>query len=92
MKRVLPFFLMALSPEFPAWCHRAMACNLTRDSARPRRSPPNEGQTFVDHLILRSRDDNQDGVVYDKKLGKSTVGDAMTMTEFNPDKIWTAVI
>jgi hypothetical protein len=32
------------------------------------------------------------GVVYEKKLGKSTVEDAKTMTEFNPDKSWTAVM
>ncbi len=34
---------------------------------------------------------NQDGVIYAKNLGKDTANLAKTMTEFNPDKTWTAV-
>jgi hypothetical protein len=34
---------------------------------------------------------NQDGVIYAKNLGKDTATIAKAMTEFNPDKTWTAV-
>jgi Protein of unknown function (DUF2950) len=34
---------------------------------------------------------NQDGVIYAKNLGKDTANLAKAMTEFNPDKSWTAV-
>ena len=34
---------------------------------------------------------NQDGVVYEKNLGKNTADVAKSMTEFNPDKTWTAL-
>ncbi len=34
---------------------------------------------------------NQDGVVFQKDLGKSTEEIASTITEFNPDKSWSAV-
>jgi hypothetical protein len=34
---------------------------------------------------------NQDGVIYAKNLGKDTATVAKAMTEFNPDKTWTAV-
>lgn len=34
---------------------------------------------------------NQDGVVFQKDLGKSTEEIAPTITEFNPDKSWSAV-
>jgi hypothetical protein len=33
---------------------------------------------------------NQDGVVYEKNLGKDTTNAAKLMTEFNPDNTWTA--
>jgi Protein of unknown function (DUF2950) len=34
---------------------------------------------------------NQDRVVYEKNLGKDTADVAKSMTEFNPDKTWTAL-
>jgi hypothetical protein len=34
---------------------------------------------------------NQNGIVYQKDLGKNTTEDAKAATEFNPDKTWTAV-
>jgi Protein of unknown function (DUF2950) len=34
---------------------------------------------------------NQDGVVYEKNLGKDTADLAKSMTEFNPDNTWTAL-
>ncbi len=34
---------------------------------------------------------NQNGVVYEKNLGKDTTDQAKAMTEFNPDKTWTAL-
>ena len=34
---------------------------------------------------------NQDGVVFQKDLGKSTEEIASTITEFNPDKSWSPV-
>jgi len=34
---------------------------------------------------------DQDRVVYQKDLGKDTADQAKAMTEFNPDKSWTAV-
>ena len=34
---------------------------------------------------------NQNGVVYQKDLGKSTGDVASAMTDFNPDKTWKAV-
>ncbi len=49
--------------------------------------PENYGDTGIMSFII-----NQDGVVYEKKLGQSTVEDAKTMTEFNPDKSWTTVM
>jgi Protein of unknown function (DUF2950) len=33
---------------------------------------------------------DQNGIVYEKDLGKSTTETAMAVTEFNPDKTWTA--
>ena len=34
---------------------------------------------------------NQDGVVYEKDLGKQTREDALAMDAFDPDKTWTSV-
>jgi hypothetical protein len=34
---------------------------------------------------------NQDGVVFEKNLGKDTANTAKSMTEFNPDNTWTAL-
>ena len=34
---------------------------------------------------------NHDGVVYQKDLGKTTIENAMAVTEFNPDTTWTVV-
>ena len=34
---------------------------------------------------------SQDGIVYQKDLGKDTATQAPLLTEYNPDKSWTAV-
>jgi hypothetical protein len=34
---------------------------------------------------------DQDGVVYQKDLGKDTATQAPQLTEYNPDESWTAV-
>ena len=49
--------------------------------------PENYGDTGIMSFII-----NQGGVIYEKNLGKSTVEDAKAVTEFNPDKSWTAVM
>jgi len=48
--------------------------------------PANYGETGIKAFII-----NQDGVLYQKDLGKDTVSAAKAMTEFNPDKTWTAL-
>jgi Protein of unknown function (DUF2950) len=48
--------------------------------------PENYGDTGITTFII-----NQNGVVYEKNLGKSTTEDAKAETEFNPDKTWTPV-
>jgi hypothetical protein len=49
--------------------------------------PEKYGDTGIMSFII-----NQDRVVFEKKLGKSTVEGAKAMTEFDPDKSWTAVM
>ena len=34
---------------------------------------------------------NQDGVIYEKNLGKDTANLAKAISEFNPDNTWTAL-
>jgi hypothetical protein len=46
--------------------------------------PAKYGDTGIQTFII-----NQDGVVFEKDLGKDTVDVAKKMTEFNPDKTWT---
>jgi hypothetical protein len=46
--------------------------------------PAKYGDTGIQTFII-----NQDGVVYEKDLGKNTVDVAQKMTGFNPDKTWT---
>ena len=48
--------------------------------------PANYGETGIKTFLI-----NQDGVIYQKDLGKDTVSAAKAMTEFNPDKTWTAL-
>jgi len=48
--------------------------------------PAKYGETGVKSFII-----NQNGVVYEKNLGKDTTDQAKAMTEFNPDKTWTAL-
>jgi hypothetical protein len=48
--------------------------------------PEKYGDTGITTFII-----NQNGIVYEKDLGKSTVEAALESTEFNPDKTWTAV-
>jgi hypothetical protein len=42
------------------------------------------GDTGITTFII-----NQNGVAYEKDLGKNTLAQATTTTEFNPDKTWT---
>jgi Protein of unknown function (DUF2950) len=46
--------------------------------------PVKYGDTVIQTFII-----NQDGVVFEKDLGKDTVDVATKMTGFNPDKTWT---
>ena len=48
--------------------------------------PEKYGDTGVTTFII-----NQNGVVYEKNLGKDTAETAKAMTEFNPDKNWNRV-
>jgi hypothetical protein len=48
--------------------------------------PERYGDTGIMTFII-----NQNGIVYQKDLGKNTTEDAKAATEFNPDKSWTAV-
>ena len=48
--------------------------------------PAKYGETGIQTFII-----NQDGVVFEKDLGKDTVNVAKTMTGFNPDKTWVAL-
>ena len=48
--------------------------------------PEKYGDTGITTFIV-----DQSGVVYEKDLGKDTIALAKAMTEFNPDKSWTAV-
>ncbi len=48
--------------------------------------PENYGDTGITTFII-----NQSGVPYEKDLGKNTIAQATTATEFNPDKTWTKV-
>ena len=48
--------------------------------------PEKYGDTGIMTLIV-----DQSGVVYEKNLGKDTAELAKTMTEFNPDKTWSAI-
>jgi Protein of unknown function (DUF2950) len=48
--------------------------------------PEKYGDTGIATFII-----NQDGIVYQKDLGKNTTEEAKAMTEFNPDKTWTRV-
>jgi hypothetical protein len=46
--------------------------------------PAKYGDTGIQTFII-----NQDGVVYEKDLGKDTAAVAKTLNAFNPDKTWT---
>jgi hypothetical protein len=48
--------------------------------------PETYGDTGITTFII-----NQSGVPYEKDLGKNTIAQATTTTEFNPDKTWTKV-
>jgi len=48
--------------------------------------PERYGDTGITTFIT-----NQDGIVYEKNLGKDTAELAKAMTEFNPDKTWSPV-
>ena len=48
--------------------------------------PETYGDTGITTFII-----NQSGVPYEKDLGKNTIAQATTATEFNPDKTWTKV-
>jgi hypothetical protein len=48
--------------------------------------PEKYGDTGITTFVI-----NQNGIVYEKDLGKGTVEAALASTEFNPDKTWTAV-
>jgi hypothetical protein len=48
--------------------------------------PAKYGDTGIETFII-----NQDGVVFEKDLGKDTVDGAKKMTGFDPDKTWTAL-
>jgi Protein of unknown function (DUF2950) len=48
--------------------------------------PEKYGDTGIATFII-----NQNGVLYQKDLGKNTIENALAVTEFNPDKTWTAV-
>ena len=48
--------------------------------------PETYGDTGITTFII-----NQTGVPYEKDLGKNTLAQATTATEFNPDKTWTKV-
>ena len=48
--------------------------------------PEKYGDTGITTLLI-----NQNGVMYEKNLGKDTIELAKTMTEFDPDKTWNPV-
>jgi hypothetical protein len=48
--------------------------------------PEKYGDTGIATFII-----NQDGVLYEKDLGKNTTDEAKAVTAFNPDKTWTQV-
>ena len=48
--------------------------------------PEKYGDTGITTFII-----NQNGIVYEKNLGKDTAELAKAMTEFNPDKSWSPV-
>jgi hypothetical protein len=48
--------------------------------------PAKYGETGIQTFII-----NQNGVVFEKDLGKDTGNVAKTMTGFNPDKTWAAL-
>jgi Protein of unknown function (DUF2950) len=48
--------------------------------------PERYGDTGIATFII-----NQNGIVYEKNLGKDTAELAKAMTEFNPDKTWNPV-
>lgn len=48
--------------------------------------PETYGDTGITTFII-----NQSGIPYEKDLGKNTIAQATTATEFNPDKTWTKV-
>jgi len=48
--------------------------------------PEKYGDTGIATFII-----NQNGIVYQKDLGKNTTEEAKAMTEFNPDQTWTRV-
>jgi hypothetical protein len=48
--------------------------------------PESYGDTGIATFII-----NQNGILYQKDLGKNTTEEARAATEFNPDKIWIAV-
>ena len=48
--------------------------------------PEKYGDTGIATFII-----DQNGIVYEKDLGKNTTEDAKAATEFNPDKTWTVV-
>ena len=50
-------------------------------------APAEYGETGVKTFIV-----SQDGVVYEKDFGPSTLGEFIKMERFNPDKSWTPVL
>ncbi len=48
--------------------------------------PEKYGDTGITTFMI-----NQNGIVYEKNLGKDTAELAKAMTEFNPDKTWGPV-
>jgi hypothetical protein len=48
--------------------------------------PAKYGDTGIETFII-----NQDGVVFEKNLGQDTADVAKAVTQFNPDKTWTAL-
>jgi hypothetical protein len=48
--------------------------------------PAKYGDTGIKTFLI-----NQDGVVYEKDLGKDTANVAKAMTGFNPDSTWIAL-
>jgi hypothetical protein len=48
--------------------------------------PEKYGDTGITTLLI-----NQNGVMYEKNLGKDTIELAKAMSEFDPDKTWSPV-